>query len=127
MLGHPAGRLSQLTQLGTGTCSVRYDGAGNQTAQQAPNGTLQTWGYEAAGRPLTTTVTLSGTILFSQTDTLDAAGQRIAIADSWGHSAFGYDPADWCVRGVMGAGARADPLPRRDEERLDRSCPPRAP
>ena len=49
--------------------------------------------YDAAGRPLATTDTLAGTILFSQTDTLDAAGQRIAIADSWGHSAFGYDPA----------------------------------
>jgi len=88
-----AGRVSQLTQPGTGTCSVRYDGAGNQTALQAPNGTLQTWGCDGASRPLTTIVTLSGTTLFSQTDTLDAAGQRIAVADSWGHGAFSYDQA----------------------------------
>jgi len=72
---------------------VSYDGAGNQIAVKAPNGTVQTWGYDGAGRPVTTSIVLGGTILFSQTDTLDAAGQRVAIDDSWGHSAFTYDPA----------------------------------
>jgi hypothetical protein len=32
-----------------------------------------------------------GTTLFSQTATLDAAGQRTALDDPWGHSSFAYD------------------------------------
>ena len=87
------GSTSQLTQPGTGAFTVGYADAGNQTALQAPNGTLETWGFDGAGRPISTTVTLAGTTLFSETATLDAAGQRVAIDDSWGRSGFGYDQA----------------------------------
>ena len=30
------------------------------------------------------------TALFTQTATLDAAGQRVAVDDSWGHTSYGY-------------------------------------
>ncbi|MGH2390327.1 MAG: hypothetical protein ACRDIE_19165, partial [Chloroflexota bacterium] len=43
---------------------------------------------------ITGTTWISGTTsLFTQTVTLDGAGQRTASSDSWGSSTFGYDAA----------------------------------
>ena len=89
----PAGRVSTLTQPGGGTSTAGYDGAGNLVQLVAANGTTQHWGYDQAGQAVGATVVLSGTAQFSQTDTLDAAGERTAQDDTWGHSSFGYDLA----------------------------------
>ncbi len=87
--------MSTLTQPGAApnTSHAGYDKAGNLTRLQAANGTSQVWGYDSAGRTFDTTVSISGTVLFSQTDTLDAAGERTGIQDSWGTSSFGYNRA----------------------------------
>ena len=88
-----AGQVTAVTQPGGARWTVAHDGAGNLTLLHAPSGGQQSWSYDAAGR-LTGTTWLSGTTtLFSQTATLDPAGQRLALDDSWGHSAFGYDAA----------------------------------
>jgi YD repeat-containing protein len=56
-----------------------------------PDGGKQTWSYDPTGA-LTGTAWLAGsTTLFSQTATLDAAGERTALTDSWGTSGFTYD------------------------------------
>jgi len=88
-----AGQVSALTATDGLTTTLTHDGAGNLTALSAPNGGTQTWNYDGAGR-LTGTAWLSDTTtLFSQTATLDPAGQRVALDDSWGHTAYGYDSA----------------------------------
>jgi YD repeat-containing protein len=59
----------------------------------APNGGQQTWSFDQAGR-ITGTTWPTGTVsLFTQTVTLDAAGQRTASNDSWGSTSYGYDLA----------------------------------
>jgi YD repeat-containing protein len=59
----------------------------------APNGGQQAWSYDGAGR-ITGTTWISGTTsLFTQTVTLDGAGQRTASNDSWGSTTYGYDTA----------------------------------
>jgi YD repeat-containing protein len=70
-----------------------YDNAGRRTGLTLPDGQGQSWGYDAAGR-ITGTSWISGTTsLFTQTVTLDGAGQRTASNDSWGSSSYGYDAA----------------------------------
>jgi len=88
-----AGQVSALTATSGLTTTVTHDGAGNLTALTAPNGGAQTWSYDGAGRLTATTWVSDTTTLFSQTATLDPAGQRVALDDSWGHSAYGYDSA----------------------------------
>ncbi|HVC79789.1 MAG TPA: RHS repeat-associated core domain-containing protein [Chloroflexota bacterium] len=91
----PAGRVNSLVQLGSSpaTYTLSHNGAGDLTTLLAPNGGQQTWSYDTAGR-VTGTSWISGTTsLFTQTVTLDAAGQRSMSNDSWGTSSYGYDPA----------------------------------
>lgn len=89
--------MSTLTQPGGGTSTAGYDGAGNLVQLVAANGTTQHWGYDPAGQTVGATVSISGTALFSQTDSLDAAGERTAEDDTWGRAhaqqggAFSYD------------------------------------
>jgi YD repeat-containing protein len=89
--------VSTLTQPGGGTSTAGYDGAGNLVQLVAANGTTQHWGYDPAGQTVGATVSISGTALFSQTDSLDAAGERTAEDDTWGRAhaqqggAFSYD------------------------------------
>ncbi|MGH2388426.1 MAG: hypothetical protein ACRDIE_09510, partial [Chloroflexota bacterium] len=90
-----AGRVSSLTQAGSSpnTYTVTHNGAGDLTSLSAPNGGAQTWSYDDAGR-ITGTSWISGTTsLFTQTVTLDGAGQRTASNDSWGSTTYGYDAA----------------------------------
>ena len=88
-----AGRVNSLTQPGSGpaTYTVSHDGAGDLTTLLAPNGGQATWSYDPAGRISGTTWISGTTSLFTQTVTLDAAGQRLQSADSWGTSSYGYD------------------------------------
>jgi len=88
-----AGQVSALTTTDGLTTTVTHDGAGNLTSLTAPNGGTETWNYDGAGRLTGTAWVSDTTTLFSQTATLDPAGQRIALDDSWGHSAYGYDSA----------------------------------
>ena len=88
-----AGRLSGFVQPAGGYVVLRRDGAGNLTGLDAPNGGRATWAYDGAGRPTGTTWAVGGTTLYSQTATLDAAGQRIALDDSYGTRSYGYDAA----------------------------------
>jgi YD repeat-containing protein len=106
-----AGRVSSLVQPGGGSWTVTHDGAGNLTGMSAPNGGSEQWGYDAAGR-LTSTSWLSGsTTLYSQTATLDAAGQRTQLQDSWGTSSYGHthQPKLWKAGSRRGwrAGSRS--------------------
>ena len=89
-----AGRVSSIAPPGGGTpYTIGHDGAGNLTRLSAPNGGTERWSYDAAGR-LTGTDWISGTTtLFSQTATLDRAGQRRVLHDSWGTTTYGYDTA----------------------------------
>jgi len=89
-----AGRVSSIAPPGGGTpYTIGHDGAGNLTRLSAPNGGTERWSYDAAGR-LTGTDWISGTTtLFSQTATLDRAGQRRVLHDSWGVTTYGYDTA----------------------------------
>ena len=77
---------NMLTQPGGGTSSAGHDGAGDLVQVVAANGTTQHWSYDRAGQAIGATVVMSGTTLFSQTDTLDAAGERTAQVDSWGRA-----------------------------------------
>ncbi len=88
-----AGRVHSLTQAGSSpnTYTIGHNGAGDVTTLIAPNGGEQTWGYDGAGRITGTTWLTGTTSLFTQTVTLDAAGQRTASNDSWGSSSYGYD------------------------------------
>ena len=61
--------------------------------QAAPNGGEQTWGYDGAGRLTSTAWSAGATALFTQTVTLDMAGQRTQSRDSWGTTSYGYDGA----------------------------------
>ncbi len=88
-----AGQVSVVTATSGLTTTLTHDGAGNLTALTAPNGGAQTWRYDGAGRLTATTWVSDTTTLFSQTATLDPAGQRVALDDSWGHTAYGYDNA----------------------------------
>jgi YD repeat-containing protein len=90
-----AGRVHSLTQAGSSpnTYTITHNGAGDLTALSVPNGGAQSWRYDEAGR-ITGTTWISGTTsLFTQTVTLDAAGQRTRSNDSWGTSSYGYDTA----------------------------------
>jgi RHS repeat-associated protein len=90
-----AGRVHSLTQADRtpNTYTVSHNGAGDLSSLPAPNGGEQTWSYDGAGR-ITGTTWISGTTsLFTQTVTLDAAGQRTNSNDSWGSSTYGYDSA----------------------------------
>ena len=95
---------STLTQPGGGPSTAAYDRAGNLVQLVAANGTTQHWGYDQAGQAVGATVVLSGTAQFSQTDTLDAAGERTAEDDTWGRAhaqrggAFSYDLAGRLIR-----------------------------
>ncbi len=88
-----AGQVNALTATDGLTTTVAHDGAGNLTALSAPNGGAETWTYDGAGRLTGTAWVSDTTTLFSQTATLDPAGQRVALDDSWGHSAYAYDSA----------------------------------
>jgi len=90
-----AGRVNSLTQPGSSpaTYTLSHNGAGDLTTLLAPNGGQATWSYDPAGR-ITGTTWISGTTsLFTQTVTLDAAGQRTMSNDSWGTTSYGYDAA----------------------------------
>ena len=55
---------------------------------------VKTWSYDPAGRLVGTAwQDATDTALFTQTATLDAAGQRTALDDSWGHTTYAYDQA----------------------------------
>ncbi|HUY56149.1 MAG TPA: SBBP repeat-containing protein [Candidatus Nanopelagicaceae bacterium] len=90
-----AGRVSSLTQPGSGptTYTLSHNGAGDLTTLLAPNGGQESWSYDSAGRITGTSWISNTTSLFTQTVTLDAAGQRLQSNDSWGTSSYGYDAA----------------------------------
>ncbi len=90
-----AGRVNSLTQPGSGpnTYTLSHNGAGDLTTLLAPNGGQESWSYDNAGRVTGTTWISGTTSLFTQTVTLDVAGQRTQSADSWGTSSYGYDAA----------------------------------
>ena len=69
------------------------DSAGRRIGLALPNGGSQVWGYDTAGRPTSATWLQAGSPTFSQVATLDPAGQRKGLADSWGTVTYGYDRA----------------------------------
>jgi RHS repeat-associated protein len=87
----PAGRVNFYSLPDNTNNHPGYDGAGNETQLQLGSGGEQTWSYDAAGRLTGTTLQLGGSTAFSQTATLDNAGERIALSDSWGQTSYGYD------------------------------------
>jgi len=95
-----AGRAIAVTTTNGGSWQATRDGAGNLTGLTLPNGSMESWGYDAAGRPLSTTLLSGTTTVFSQTATLDAAGQRVALDESGGHTAYGYDAAGRLARAL---------------------------
>ncbi len=88
-----AGRVSAMTQPGTGSWTVTANGVGNLTSATAPNGGQQTWGYDAGGRLVSTRWYSGSTQIFTDSVTLNAAGQPTVVADSWGTTDYGYDSA----------------------------------
>jgi len=90
----PAGRPTGLS-LPDGTSStLRYNAAGQRTEIDFPNGGKQHWAYDGAGRPRDTWWAGPGvTVPFTQTATLDAAGQRTVLQDTAGSTTYGYDGA----------------------------------
>ena len=62
-------------------------------ARVVQTGCQQSWGYDPAGRPVSATWLQAGSPVFSQVATLDPAGQRKGLADSWGTVTYGYDRA----------------------------------
>jgi YD repeat-containing protein len=88
-----AGRLTHVQPPGGGDTFLSYNGAGQQTEADLPNGGVQQWGYDLAGRLVSTSWQAGSTSLFTQTATLDSAGQRKTLADSWGTTTYGYDLA----------------------------------
>jgi len=89
-----AGRPTAIAPPGGGApYTLAHDGAGQLTGQRSPSGAVTQWSYDGAGR-LTGTTALSGTLtVFSQTATLDAAGQRRILQDGQGTTSYGYDSA----------------------------------
>ena len=89
-----AGRPTGLS-LPDGTSStLRYNGAGQRTEIDFPNGGKQHWAYDGAGRPHDTWWAGPGvTVPFTQTATLDPAGQRTVLQDTAGATTYGYDGA----------------------------------
>ncbi len=88
-----AGYLSGATQPGGGSWTFTRLGTGELTSATAPNGGEQTWGYDNAERLDSTTWVSGSTTLFSQSVTLNAAGQPTVVADSWGTTTYSYDSA----------------------------------
>ena len=82
-----------MVQPGGGSSTVAHNGAGQPTMASVPSGGSQVWGYDNAGRPVSATWLQGGNPTFSQVATLDAAGQRKGLADSWGTVTYGYDRA----------------------------------
>jgi len=95
-----AGRAVALTETDGGTWTATRNGAGALRGLALPNGERAGWAYDAAGRPISTTLVSGTTTVFSQTATLDAAGQRTALDDSWGHTSYGYDAAGRLARAL---------------------------
>ena len=89
----PAGRVNGVIQPGGGSWTVAHNGAGQPTMASVPSGGSQVWGYDPAGRATSATWLQAGNPTFSQVATLDAAGQRKQLADSWGTVTYGYDRA----------------------------------
>ena len=87
------GYLLALAVIAWNVVPLKAAGSAYGARSVTANGTTQHWGYDQAGQAFSATVVLSGTALFGQTDSLDAAGERTAEDDSWGHSTFGYDLA----------------------------------
>ena len=73
--------------------TVAHNGAGQPTMAGVPSGGSQVCGYDTAGRPVSATWLQGGNPTFSQVATLDPAGQRKGLADSWGTVTYGYDRA----------------------------------
>ena len=88
-----AGRVNGVIQPGGGSWTVAHNGAGQPTVASVPSGGSQVWGYDNAGRAVSATWLQPGNSTFSQVATLDAAGQRKGLADSWGTVTYGYDRA----------------------------------
>jgi len=93
--GTSANRISNVNQAGglPNMYTVSHNGAGDPTTLLAPNGGQESWSYDGAGRVTGTSWFTGTTGLFTQTVTLDAAGQRTVSHDSWGTSSYGYDAA----------------------------------
>jgi YD repeat-containing protein len=72
--------------------NVFHDGAGNLTQINQSNGTTQDWSYDAAGRAYYANY-WNATALFTQTATLDAAGEQTRLVDTWGTTNYTYDSA----------------------------------
>ena len=89
----PAGRVNGVIQPGGGSWIVAHNGAGQPTMAGVPSGGSQVWGYDTAGRAVSATWLQAGSPAFSQVATLDPAGQRKQLADSWGTVTYGYDRA----------------------------------
>ena len=88
----PAGRVDFYSLPDNTNNHPSYDGAGNETQLQLASGGEQTWSYDAAGRLTGTSLQLAGSTAFSQTATLDNAGERIALSDSWGQTQLRLRP-----------------------------------
>jgi len=95
-----AGRAIAVTTTTGGSWQATRDGAGNLTGLTLPTGSMESWGYDGAGRPLSTTLVSGTTTVFSQTATLDAAGQRVGLDESGSHTAYGYDTAGRLTRAL---------------------------
>jgi len=100
-----AGRPTAVALPDGSTDTLTHDGAGNLTGQRSPSGAVTQWSYDGAGR-LTGTTDLSGTTtIFSQTATLDAAGQRRALRNGQGTTSYGYDGAGRLVSALYPDGS----------------------
>ena len=90
----PAGRPTGLSLPDGTNSTLRYNAAGQRTEIDFPNGGKQLWAYDGAGRPHDTWWQGPGsTVPFTQTATLDAAGQRTVLQDTAGSTTYGYDGA----------------------------------
>jgi RHS repeat-associated protein len=72
------------------TTTGTFDAAGNMLTRTDPNGVKTTWTYTPAN--LAATASYSGSSAHSVTYTYDANGQKTAMTDATGSSAYVWDP-----------------------------------
>jgi RHS repeat-associated protein len=82
--------------------TATYDAAGNKLTSTDPDGITTTWTYEPTGKPAT--VTYSDSSAHSVSYTYDADGNRTAMADGTGTSAYAYNPYGELSSYTNGAG-----------------------
>ena len=92
------GRISQVTDPDGGVYAIGRDDAGRVTSMVFPNGVTEAYTYDAAGRPMTVTVTDALDVELARfAAARDVVGRITALNDSVGAASvdrsFGYDAA----------------------------------